>query len=202
MFQYRLVIFLLFAYDAEVVVCIQAESASRITLQIAGETLFGRYGFAFHIYFFGSDVSQRVLLTGFEADFSRHLGGKGGKLIHAVGIYVDGLQVAHGKAGFLASGILGDYMFVGFYGTVIVIVLVVKQADFCSCFTADGTLGILAEQFAEGGDSLGAVVALYVGAPFFVKGIDGIRRIGIFDGKAVQHAHLFRIVLLHAIYQR
>ena len=27
---------------------------------------------------------------------------------------------------------------------------------------------------------------LYVGAPFFVKGIDGIRRIGIFDGKAVQ----------------
>ena len=44
----------------------------------------------------------------------------------------------------------------------------------------------LAEQFAEGGDSLGAVVALYVGAPFFVKGIDGIRRIGIFDGKAVQ----------------
>ena len=76
--------------------------------------------------------------------------------------------------------------FVGFYGTVIVIVLVVKQADFCGGFTADSTLGILAEQFAEGGDSLGAVVALYVGAPFFVKGIDGIRRIGIFDGKAVQ----------------
>ena len=114
------------------------------------------------------------------------MGGKGGKLIHAVGIYVDGLQVAHGKAGFLASGILGDYMFVGFYGTVIVIVLVVKQTDFGGGFTADRTLGILAEQFAEGGDSLGAVVALYVGAPFFVKGIDGIRRIGIFDGKAVQ----------------
>ena len=201
MFQYRLFIFLLFAYDAEVVVCIQAESASRITLQITGEALFGRCGFAFHIYFFGSDVSQRVLLTGFEADFSRHLGGKGGKLVHAVGIYVDGLQVAHGKAGFLASGILGDHMLVGFYGTVIVIVLVVKQTDFGGGFTADGAFGVFGKQLAEGGDSLAAVVALYVGASLLVEGIDGVGRVGIFGCKSVQHAHLFRIVFLHAIYQ-
>ena len=141
------------------------------------------------------------MLTGFEADFSRHLGGKGGKLVHAVGIYVDGLQVAHGKAGFLASGILGDHMLVGFYGTVIVIVLVVKQTDFGGGFTADGAFGVFGKQLAEGGDSLAAVVALYVGASLLVEGIDGVGRVGIFGCKSVQHAHLFRIVFLHAIYQ-
>ena len=201
MLQYTGFIFLLFSDEAQIVMRIQAESSVRIALQVTGEAFPCRDDFPFHIHLFRGNIGQRILLIGFKADSTRHLGGKRSKLIHAVGFHINGFQIAHGKTCFFAARILGDNVFIGFDGAVVIIILIVQQSDFGGSLTTDGAFGIFVQQFPEGCDGLTVIAALHIRTAFFVKCTDGIGRIRIFVGQPVQQRNLSIVVLLQTRHQ-
>ena len=48
------------------------------------------------------------------------------ELIHAVGFHINGFEVAHGKAGLLATRVFGNDMFIGFDSPVVIIILIIQ----------------------------------------------------------------------------
>ena len=89
-------------------------------------------------------------------------------------------------------------MLVSIYRAIIFIVLVIKQADFSSGFTADRAFGIFIQQFFKCCDSLATVACLYIRTAFFIKSIYGIGWRRIFVCHAVEQCNLTIIIFLQA----
>ena len=91
-----------------------------------------------------------MVVIGLKGDRRGDLGGKGRKVMEGVGLEINGFEMGDGKRWLLGGGILGDKVFIGLDGGVVMMIVIVEEWDLGGRVRSEGGLGIFVEELGEG----------------------------------------------------